>query len=116
MVEKISNTEKIVEIIIKILKGIGILFIVFLIATSILIFMFGAVKKEPAEESSQTIHLNCKLNDKEYSYLIEIDENGNIVEAGGMIFIIIVLIIIGIILFRDNIKNLIDKIKNKTSK
>ena len=36
--------------------------------------------------------------------------------AGGMIFIIIVLIIIGIILFRDNIKNLIDKIKNKTSK
>ena len=80
MVEKISNTEKLVEIIIKILKGIGILFIVFLIATSILIFMFGAVKKEPAEESSQTIHLNCKLNDKEYSYLIEIDENGDIVE------------------------------------
>mgnify|MGYP004498907201 FL=1 len=40
-------------------------------------------KKEPAEESSQTIHLNCKLNDKEYSYLIEIDENGDIVEAGG---------------------------------
>ena len=36
--------------------------------------------------------------------------------AGGMIFIIIVLIIIGIILFRTNIKNLIDKIKNKTSK
>ena len=34
--------------------------------------------------------------------------------AGGMIFIIIVLIIIGIILFRTNIKNLIDKIKNKT--
>ena len=67
----------------KILKGIGILFIVFLIVTSILIFMFGAEKKEPAEESSQTIHLNCKLNDKEYSYLIEIDENGDIVEAGG---------------------------------
>jgi len=36
--------------------------------------------------------------------------------AGGMIFIIIVLIIIGIILFRTNIKNLIDKIKNKTNK
>lgn len=45
MVEKISNTEKLVEIIIKILKGIGILFIVFLIVTSILIFMFGAEKK-----------------------------------------------------------------------
>lgn len=87
MVEKISNTEKLVEIIIKILKGIGILFIVFLIVTSILIFMFGAEKKEPAEESSQTIHLNCKLNDKEYSYLIEIDENGDIVEAGGSEYI-----------------------------
>lgn len=36
--------------------------------------------------------------------------------AGGMIFIIIVLIIIGIILSRTNIKNLIDKIKNKTNK
>ena len=55
--------------------------------TSILIFMFGAEKKEPAEESSQTIHLNCKLNDKEYSYLIEIDENGDIVEAGGSEYI-----------------------------
>ena len=59
----------------------------FLIVTSILIFMFGAEKKEPAEESSQTIHLNCKLNDKEYSYLIEIDENGDIVEAGGSEYI-----------------------------
>ena len=45
MVEKISNTEKLVEIIVKILKGIGILFIVFLIVTSILIFMFGAKKR-----------------------------------------------------------------------
>ena len=36
--------------------------------------------------------------------------------AGGMIFLFIVIIIIGIILFRTNIKNLIDKIKNKTSK
>lgn len=36
--------------------------------------------------------------------------------AGGMIFIIIVLIIIGIILFRTNIKNLIDKIKIKQTK
>ena len=48
-----------------------------------IIFFDWADKKEPAEESSQTIHLNCKLNDKEYSYLIEIDENGDIVEAGG---------------------------------
>src|SRR5699024_8263634 len=86
LVEKVSNTEKLAGIIIKILKVMAILFLFYLLI-AILSFVFFNRVKVNTENTSQTVYLECKLDDKEYDYLIEIDKDGNIVESNGSAYI-----------------------------
>lgn len=71
---KVSNTEKLAGIIIKGLKVIGILFILFLIIDIIAFIMFTFIRKEQTIQYSESIELICSLNSNEYS--IEIGTDG----------------------------------------
>lgn len=59
---KVSNTEKLAGIIIKILKAIGILFVVFLIIDVIAFIMSIAIRKEPTINHTESVELSCSLN------------------------------------------------------
>ena len=88
IVKKVSNTEKLAGIIIKILKIAGIFFIIYVALIIISIIMFKKIKSssEVAIEN-QTVALTCTMNDKEYHYLIESDNNDNIIDASGSEYI-----------------------------
>lgn len=64
LVEKVSNTEKLAGIIIKILKFIGIAFIVFFIIDIIALALFISTGKLTGVEGSATTV--CKINDNQY--------------------------------------------------
>lgn len=70
--EKVSNTEKLAGIIIKILKVMGILFVVFLIVDVIAFILFTGTGKLPDVESSITTV--CSIDDK--NYMIEFGTDG----------------------------------------
>ena len=71
---KVSNTEKLAGIIIKILKGIGILFVIFVIIDVIAFIMFIAVRKEPTVKYTESVELSCSLNNNQY--IIEVGSDG----------------------------------------
>ena len=88
IIEKVSNTEKLAGIIIKILKIAGIFFIIYviLIIISFITFMMFKSSSEVSVEN-QTVTLTCTMNNKEYNYLIESDNNDNIIDASGSEYI-----------------------------
>lgn len=88
LVEKVNNTEKNAETIIKILKVLGIIFIVGFAIIIFINIMFGAKKGSMTIKENQTILLNCKLNREKYTYLIEYDKDDNIIDASGSDYII----------------------------
>ena len=88
LVEKVSNTEKLAGLIIKILKVMGILFIVGFVAIILLNVFFGSRQSSKTEKTEQTVQLSCVLNNEKYEYLIEYDQNDNIIEASGSEYII----------------------------
>lgn len=71
LVERVSNTERLAGIIIKILKGIGIAFIIFLIINIVSLVVFYSTGRLTNVESSATII--CKIEDQ--SYQIEFGTN-----------------------------------------
>ncbi len=71
LVEKISNTEKLAGMIIKILKGIGIAFVAFLIIDIVALIFFVSTGKMDVEGSAITI---CSIDNKKYR--IEYGTNG----------------------------------------
>lgn len=64
LVEKISNTEKLAGLVLRVLKWIGILFIVFLIIDLIAFIFFVSVRKTSVVESSATAI--CYIEDTKY--------------------------------------------------
>ena len=88
LVEKVSNTEKLAGLIIKILKVMGILFIVGFVAIILLNVFFGSRQSSKTEKTEQTVQLSCVLNNEKYEYLIEYDQNDNIIDASGSEYII----------------------------
>lgn len=64
LVEKISNTEKLAGLVLRVLKWIGILFIVFLIIDLIAFIFFVSVRKMSVVESSATTI--CYIEDTKY--------------------------------------------------
>lgn len=88
LVEKVSNTEKLAGLIIKILKVMGILFIVEFVAIILLSVFFGSRQSSKTEKTEQTVQLSCVLNNEKYEYLIEYDQNDNIIDASGSEYII----------------------------
>ena len=88
LVEKVCNTEKLAGLIIKILKGMGILFIVGFVAIIILSVSVGSRQSSKTEKTEQTVQLSCVLNNEKYEYLIEYDKEDNIIDASGSDYII----------------------------
>ena len=88
LVEKVSNTEKLAGLIIKILKVMGILFIVGFAAIILLSIFFGSRQSSKTEKTEQSVQLSCALNNEKYEYLIEYDQNDNIIDASGSEYII----------------------------
>ena len=88
LVEKINNTEKHTEIIIKILKVLGIIFVAGFAINIFINIMFGAKKDSMIIKENQTVLLNCQLNNEKYTYLIEYDRNDNIIDASGSEYIV----------------------------
>lgn len=66
LVEKVSNTEKLAGIIIKILKFVGITFLVLIVIEVIAFILFAALKQEPISSVVEEVTLTCSLNDKDY--------------------------------------------------
>ena len=64
-VERVSNTEKLAGIIIKILKGFGIFLLLYLLFMIIAVILFSWHKTTTGNSYSVTIH--CSLNEKDYS-------------------------------------------------
>ena len=88
LVEKVNNTEKNAEIIIKILKALGIIFIVGFAIIIFINIMFNVKKDSMTIKENQTVLLSCKLNGEKYTYLIEYDKDDNIIDASGSDYII----------------------------
>src|SRR5574344_443915 len=66
LTEKITNTEKLAGMIIKILKFIGIVFIGLLVIDVIAFCLFIFVRKQPPSSELKSATLNCSIEDKNY--------------------------------------------------
>ena len=73
LVEKISNTEKLAGIIIKILKWIGIIFLILLVIDIISLIVFSVVRKNGVSSIVEEVTINCNLKDSDYMITIGSD-------------------------------------------
>lgn len=71
--EKVSNTEKLAGIIIKILKVIGIVLIVFVIIDIVAFILFSINGNVIRESSTQEIEMQCSIDDEDYIINIGLD-------------------------------------------
>lgn len=86
LTEKISNTEILAGIIIKILKIFGIILIAIVVINIIIIILFNTVTTNNVTSESGLISLKCELNGEVYKYQIEYDNRG-ITSYGGSEYI-----------------------------
>lgn len=77
LIEKVSNTEKLAGIIIKILKGIGIVFIVLLVIDIVSLLVFGFIRKEASSSSIEEVTINCSIDDNDYLITVGSDSYFN---------------------------------------
>ena len=88
IVEKVSNTEKLAGIIIKILKVFGILIIAFILLMIFLIIIFTIDNNTMGDNTIVgKYELNCTLDNENYTYSVEYNKNFQIISAGGDAFI-----------------------------
>lgn len=88
IVEKVSNTEKLAGIIIKILKVLGILVIAFILLMIFLIVFFNIDNNGLRDNTIVgKYELNCTLDNENYAYSVEYNKNLQIISAGGDAFI-----------------------------
>lgn len=67
LVEKVSNTEKLAGVVLKILKWIGIAFLVLLVIDIVAFILFAFVKGDGMVSSgSEEVEIVCSLNEKDY--------------------------------------------------
>ncbi len=71
LVEKVSNTEKLAGIIIKILKGIGIFLLLYLLFIVVAIILFSGPRTTTSNSHSATVE--CSLSEKDYSISVGSD-------------------------------------------
>ena len=86
LVEKVSNTEKLSTIILKLLR---ILFIITITVLILGIVCFGISRIKKAEDRTimGKFSIECKLNNEEYFYEIEYNKNYQVINCGGDDFI-----------------------------
>lgn len=87
IVEKISNTEKLAGITIKILKVFGIMLIVFitLIFLFVIIFMIDNPRKN--YDIVGRTKISCNLDNEKYEYEAEYNKNYQVINSGGDAYI-----------------------------
>lgn len=87
IVEKISNTEKLAGITIKILKVFGIMLIVFitLIFLFVIIFMIDMPRND--YDIVGRTKISCNLDNEKYEYEAEYNKNYQVINSGGDAYI-----------------------------
>ena len=82
--EKVSNTEKLAGLILKILKIFGITALIFIVLIIVCFVMLMFARKNRDEGRLVEKSITCMLHDEEYSYEFRFyEESGQIKEAGG---------------------------------
>lgn len=73
IVEKISNTEKLAGIIIKILKGLGVSFVILFIIDVVSLILFNVVKVDVKTAGVSESTINCSIDSQDYLITIGSD-------------------------------------------
>lgn len=88
LIKKVSNTEKLAGITIKILKVIGAFLILMFIAAIILFILFNFNSSLSRDRNIVGKYsFSCSLDNEEYSYEIEYNKNFQVINEGGDSFI-----------------------------
>ena len=88
LVEKVSNTEKLAGLTIKILKVIGIFLItIFILGIIIFITTNFNLSRIRSKKVVGSYELTCSLDNEEYLYEVEYNENYQVINTGGDAFI-----------------------------
>lgn len=81
LIEKVSNTERLAGIIIKILKVSGILLILFIVLMLTLLIIFNFKRFNNDRVIVGKASVSCKLNSEEYLYEVEYNKNYQVINA-----------------------------------
>lgn len=87
IVEKISNTEKLAGITIKILKVFGIMLIVFITLIFLFVIIFMVDMPRNDYDIVGTTKISCNLDNEEYVYEAEYNKNYQVINSGGDAYI-----------------------------
>lgn len=82
IVEKVSNTEKLAGLLIRILKVVGIAVLVMVIIDIISLIIFSTVKLTESKAGIEA-QINCTLDEQEYNYSVKYDDDNNITSTSG---------------------------------
>ena len=74
LVEKVSNTEKLAGLVLRVAKWIGVCFIIMLVVDFVSLIIFSFNKDSLEVKKSEGIALQCTLNEKDY--FIEVGSDG----------------------------------------
>lgn len=88
LIKKISNTEKLAEITIKIIKAIGILLLIMFVIGIIgfILLNFNSLKIRDRKITGEYAFI-CNLDNEEYTYEIQYNKNYQIISSGGNAYI-----------------------------
>lgn len=87
IVEKISNTEKLAGITIKILKVFGIMLIVFITLIFLFVIIFMVDMPRNDYDIVGRTKISCNLDNEEYVYEAEYNKNYQVINSGGDAYI-----------------------------
>lgn len=87
IVEKVSNTEKLAGITIKILKVFGIMLIVFITLIFLFVIIFMVDMPRNDYDIVGRTKISCQLNNEEYVYEAEYNKNYQVINSGGDAYI-----------------------------
>ena len=87
IVEKVSNTEKLAGITIKILKVFGIMLIVFITLIFLFVIIFMADMPRNDYDIVGRTKVSCNLDNEEYVYEAEYNKNYQVINSGGDAYI-----------------------------
>lgn len=87
IVEKISNTEKLAGITIKILKVFGIMLIVFITLIFLFVIIFMVDMPRNDYDIVGTTKVSCNLDNEKYVYEAEYNKNYQVINSGGDAYI-----------------------------
>lgn len=87
IVEKVSNTEKLAGITIKILKVFGIMLIVFITLIFLFVIIFMVDMPRNDYDIVGRTKISCNLDNEEYVYEAEYNKNYQVINSGGDAYI-----------------------------